>query len=397
MDEAEAEPALGEVLALMTGAHRSFRTLRGELRSWHHTQRHHEAFKRQFRGTHSSEIAISLSGDEVDAPPVETEDRVRLWLARPDRLREELTSLHGEERVLEATLVQVGETWWAYNPGAGAQTNDGDPSSHHMARLQRAMIDPSELLPWRTIEIVGRVVHAGRPAIHIASRPSPRDAFLPDVRGIAGDWPEEYLVDAERGILLRLATFLDGQPFAIHEFLSVTFDEEIADDVFVFVPPLGEEVRNAREMHDELRVLPLHEAAHAAPFGVYVPASVPGDWHMRVHLIDADNHHGWPASVSIHYVDDMARVNVNVDEHDARDAGLPATAPNGDVWRVELLAIGELRLWEPSEMERGMPRIGVIDIDGTRIQISTGDLDLDAIAELAATLVPAPTDPPPVG
>jgi predicted NBD/HSP70 family sugar kinase len=48
-------------------------------------------------------------------------------------------------------------------------------------------------------------------------------------------------------------------------------------------------------------------------------------------------------------------------------------------------------------MERGMPRIGVIEIGGTRVQISTGDLGLEAIAELAAGLVPAPEEPPAVG
>jgi hypothetical protein len=143
--------------------------------------------------------------------------------------------------------------------------------------------------------------------------------------------------------------------------------------------------------------MPLHEAAQAAPFGVYVPASVPDDWHMRVHFIVANERHGWPAGVSIHYVDAMSRVNVSVNEHDAGDGGLPETAPNGDAWRVEGLANGELRLWEPSDMERGMPRIGVIEIGGTRVQISTGDLGLEAIAELAAGLVPAPEEPPAVG
>lgn len=213
--------------------------------------------------------------------------------------------------------------------------------------------------------------------------------------GITGTWPEEYLVDAERGVLLRVATYLDGEPFAISEFVSVAFDGESAEEVFAFVLPPGEQLRNARDgLDSDLCVVSLDEAARSASFGVYVPSQVPGDWHMRVHFIDANDGHGWPAGVSIHYTGDACRVNVNVNEHDAGDSGLPATAPNGDEWRVEQLAIGELRLWEPSDMKRGMPRIGLIDIAGTRVQISTGDLDLDGIAELAATLVPAPADSP---
>jgi hypothetical protein len=381
----------------MQGAHRSFRTLRGELRFWNHARRHYEAFQRQY-GDHALEIGLVSTGEGSDEPiPVETEDRARIWLARPDRLREELTSGHGD-RATVSTLVHVGATWWSYNPGSGAMTNDGDPGSQHGSRLQRALVDPAELLPWRELEIAGPAVHAGRPVIRVTSRPSPRDTFLPDVRGISGEWPEEYLVDAERGILLRIATFIDGEPFAVAEFTSVAFDEEIDEELFRFVLPPGEELRNARDGIDsDLGVMPLHEAAQAAPFGVYVPASVPDDWHMRVHFIVANERHGWPAGVSIHYVDAMSRVNVSVNEHDAGDGGLPETAPNGDAWRVEGLANGELRLWEPSDMERGMPRIGVIEIGGTRVQISTGDLGLEAIAELAAGLVPAPEEPPAVG
>jgi outer membrane lipoprotein-sorting protein len=391
----EENRALGELLRLMTEAHRSFRTLRGDLRSWTHATRQHEAYRRQYGDDASSEVAIALTDASCEPAPAETEDIVQLWLARPDRLREELTSSYGGT-VFEATLVQVGETWWSYVPGTGAQTNDGDPNSVHGTRLRSAMIDPAELLPWRRLEILGRVVHAGRPAIRVASRPSPRDAFLPDAGRTAGDWPEEYLVDAERGVLLSLTTFIDGEPFALCEFVSVAFDEEIADDVFVFAPPAGVEVLNARDAHGGLQIVPLHEAAVGAPFGVFVPASVPGDWRMRVHVIEHNEHYGWPAGVSIHYADEMARVNVNVNEHAAAGEALPPCAPDGDDWRIEQLPVGELRLWEPSEPERGMPRIGLIEIGGTRVQISSGDLGLEAIAELAANLVPAPTEPPAV-
>ena len=398
MDTPSGEPSLGELLVLMQGAHRSFRTLCGELRSWRHNPRAHEAFERQHGDARASQITLVSVGDATaEPPPPESEDRVRIWLVRPDRLREELTSSYGG-RPLESTLVQVGDTWWSHTPGTGAVTNDGDLSSQHGSRLQRGMLDPIEMLLWRELEITGTSVHAGRPVIGLASRPSTRDSCFPDGMGITGTWPEEYLVDAERGVLLRIATLMDGEPFAISEFVSVAFDEEIAEERFDFVLPPGEQLRNVRDRMDpDLRIVPLHEAARSAPFGVYVPAQVPSDWQVRVHFIDENGEHGWPASVSIHYRGDSSRVNVNLNELGAGDAILPSAAPNGDDWRVEQLAIGELRLWEPSEMERGMPRIGVIDIGGTRIQISTGDLGPDAIAELAATLAPAPLDPPTAG
>jgi hypothetical protein len=90
----------------------------------------------------------------------------------------------------------------------------------------------------------------------------------------------------------------------------------------------------------------------------------------------------------------MATLNVNVNEQDAGDGGLPAAAPDGSDWRVEQLGSGELRLWDPTEAGRGMPRIAMLELAGTRIQISTDDLDAEAIARLAASLTPAPTEPP---
>ena len=96
----------------------------------------------------------------------------------------------------------------------------------------------------------------------------------------------------------------------------------------------------------------------------------------------------------IHYANEMSSVSVNINEHAVADEAMPAKAPDGSDWRVERLEGGEVRLWEPSEPERGMPRIALTEIAGTRIQISTGDLGLEDIAGLTARLVPAPIDPP---
>lgn len=93
----------------------------------------------------------------------------------------------------------------------------------------------------------------------------------------------------------------------------------------------------------------LHQAVERAGFGIYIPARVPDGWRMRVYYSEEDERRRWH---------------------------------------------GPLSIWEPDEGERGMPRIAMLEIAGTRIQISTDDLDADAIARLAASLVPAPADPP---
>jgi outer membrane lipoprotein-sorting protein len=389
------ERELGELLVLMVGAHRSFQTLRASARMWHHTERSHEAFTREnTRIGGGSLVSIAMTGEDAAPTPVEMDDRVELWLARPDRLREETVSTWSGEPV-ESLLVQVGDTWWWFDPSAGAMTNGSSPNHQHGGRLNRVMLDPADLVASRELEIAGRTQHAGRPAIHVLSRPRIRDQFLPDPGGFGGAWEQDLLVDAERGILLRLVNLLDGEPFAIVEFLEIEFDEEIADELFVFVSPPGEEVRDARDgMRVDLGPIPLHEAAGRVPFPVFVPAEVPAEWRLRAYVSDEDERRRWPTALHIHYSNEIGTLNVNVNEQDAGDGGLPATAPDGSAWRVEHLESGELLVWEPTEAERGMPRVAMLELAGTRIRISTDDLDAEAIAKLAASLIPAPTDPP---
>jgi outer membrane lipoprotein-sorting protein len=391
----ETQPELGELLVLMVGAHRSFRTLRASARMWHHAERSHEAFTRDnIRHGGTSMVQIAMSDADSTPPPAEMEDTVKVWLARPDRLREEAVTTWSGEPV-ESLLVQVGDTWWSFDPGAGAMTNGSSPNHRHGSRLSRAILDPAELVASRDLEIVGHSVHAGRRAVRVLSRPSVRDPFLSDPGGIGGAWDHELLVDAERGILLRIVSLLDGEPFMIAEFLEIAFDEELPDELFVFEPPPGEQVRDVRDgMRGHLGPISLHEAAGRVPFPVFVPAEVPVEWRMRAYVSEEDERRRWPAALHIHYSDEMGTLNVNVNEQDAGDGGLPASAPDGSDWRVEHLENGELRLWEPGEAERGMPRIAMLELAGTRIQISTDDLDAVAIAKLAASLTPAPTEPP---
>jgi hypothetical protein len=234
----------------------------------------------------------------------------------------------------------------------------------------------------------------GRPALRVLSRPSPRAAFLTEAGGHFGHWPQELLVDAERGVLLRLVSLLDEQPFAISEFTSIVFDDDIPEHVFVFEAPPGVEVHDAGERLSRALTLPLDEAARLAPFSVFAFDEVPPDWTMTVHLMRPDSVYNWPASVSIHYTDGMSRLSIHISEQAAGGDGLPQEAPEGDDWQIRPLGSGEVRLWESSDPAPGMPRIALTEIAGTRIQISTGDLGLDALAELAGRLAPAPTEPP---
>jgi outer membrane lipoprotein-sorting protein len=394
MSERPQDAGLGELLVLMTRAHRSYATLRGELRTWRHGERSQEAWTREQERSSSTSRQMSFAfTEEADATrvPVESEEHTRLWLALPDRLREEWTD--GADA---STLVRVGATWWSLGRH-GAMTNNGSPEMGHGSRIDRPLLDPAELLSGRDLELAGRTEHAGREAIRVFSQVSPRAAFLTETGGFHGHWPQELLVDAERGVLLRIVSMLGAQPFAISEFTSIAFDEEIPEQVFVFEAPPGVELQDARERSSRALILPLDEAARLASFSVFAFDEVPPDWTMTVHLMRPDGFYDWPASVSIHYTDGMSRLNINVSEQAAAGGGLPQKAPDGGDWQIRPLGSGEVRLWEPSEPARGTPRIAFAEIAGTRIQISTGDLTLDALVELAGRLAPAPTEPPAIG
>lgn len=67
---------------------------------------------------------------------------------------------------------------------------------------------------------------------------------------------------------------------------------------------------------------------------------------------------------------------VGIDQRAASDGALPDRAPDGGDWQIAETASGEVRVWEPSDAERGVPRIALLVASGTRAQIATEDLEL---------------------
>jgi hypothetical protein len=239
-------------------------------------------------------------------------------------------------------------------------TNAGSPRHRHGTQVDSVVLDPAALLRSHELRILGRTMHAGRNAMLVEALPSRRAEVLPEA-GLDGGWPLELLVDAERGVLLRSASLLDGEPFLVSEVAGIAFDESLPDQLFVFEAPPGEEIRDSQaEMEAQHRPLPLHEAAAAAPFRVFAPGSVPADWHRRVLLRPGSLRHGWPPGVHIHYTDALSQLNVNISEMAVAGGIPPPRGPAGDEWRIDQLPIGELRLWGPSPEDRRMPQVALM-------------------------------------
>ena len=94
---------LGDLLELLHGADGRFGTLASRWRCWQHLSRFHAAFTAEHAGS------TAVAGAYATGPPQpsEHEEQARLWVAKPDRIREEHDDVHGH-----ATLaVAVGSTW----------------------------------------------------------------------------------------------------------------------------------------------------------------------------------------------------------------------------------------------------------------------------------------------
>lgn len=224
------------LLELLHGARDSFSTARVTVRSWVDRRRRHEGMRRWAETRPRGSVAFF--GPE--RPRTEEEEMVsRLWVHRPSRWRVEIEDPdHTRVRVID------GDRWWSHTSGDPVHTNvrsdqtvvspagftiGGEPG------VAAHFYDPEEVVSAVDLEPVGRMEHAGR------------DAIL--VTGVAKDGVEpvmwhgadrfEFLVDAEKGVLLKAQGWIDGELMASVEVTDVAFDIPIPADVFTFTPPPG--------------------------------------------------------------------------------------------------------------------------------------------------------------
>lgn len=100
---------------------------------------------------------------------------------------------------------------------------------------------PSLIIPFADFSVAGPVEGAGRPAIRALARPRALHAERLGLSPLPlGADAHELLVDAERGILLRLESRIDGAPLSVAEILEVAFDED-PPAFEVFAPTLAPE------------------------------------------------------------------------------------------------------------------------------------------------------------
>jgi hypothetical protein len=380
---------LGDLLVLLHGARQRVSTARAVVRTWRHTGVGGEAMARLVeRGN-----VVTFAPRDV---PDSVESVVRVWLSPPDHAREEREGYDGE-----SYGVRRGPLWWHYDAQNGAMSNEDEPEggSSGIGEEFRRMLDPAPLLGVLDFAEISPGRRAGRPTLRVRAVPrrvgeGADDVALWSLGGMGAD--ELRLdVDAERGALLWIESRFEGQPFAASEVLEIAFDEQFPEDTFVFTPPPGEEVRSTAARFPLRHDLTIEQAVALAPFTVWIPARLPAGWETMIRFAAEQDRPPMAPHVYLHYRACDGTHQVSIAESPAdRPTDDEAEGPGGP-WQAIERNDRPMQIREPAE--RRQPAQVRVDLDGTRILIHSTDLGAEALADLAADLVPAPSEPPDLG
>ena len=374
---------LGDVLELMHGARGRWRTARFVVRDWTDMaisqEAHERVMQRQSGGGSVRQTMIGFGGP---VPPLPDEMVItsRVWV-EGGRYRAE-TEQQGQASV----TVTDGEQVWYWNQGMGAVVHDAGNSTSGW----EAILDPREFLVGGDLEPAGHREVIGRHALVVEGRVSAGEPFRPFDAIRLGATEFELLIDAERGIVLRTEARLDGRPFHVRELLEVAFDEPLPDETFVYEPPPGETVRTQEEAFS-IEHVSIDEAVRRASFQVWVAPEVAEGWRVLVVYVPERERPQTAEAVNVVYMHERGMHQFQLNEMAARGAldleGLEPCERDGT----------EVGVYVPPE-GHGPPAPTVVRLlrNGTQVQVSSAELDLEALLDLALSLVPAPPGPPQV-
>jgi outer membrane lipoprotein-sorting protein len=375
---------VAELLVLLHGARGRISTVRATVRMWRHVRRHGEALERAgWVG-----YAPSISG----APGREAvEELVRVWFAPPDLAREQREGSYGA-----SVGVRRGLDWWRYDEVNGAMSNQGAPDSRSGIGDELGwLLDPAPVMGLIEFDKIVRARRAGRPVLRVRAVPRTPSAGNdgPLIR-LGATGADELLldVDAERGALLRIESRFEREPIALSEVVEIAFDEPFGEDTFVFTPPAGEAVRSVVDLLPVRHDLTIEQAVALAPFTVWIPARLPADWETQIGFAAEQDRPPMAPQVHLHYRAPDRTHGLSVAESPADHPGDHSEHARANPWRTIDRNQRRMQVREPTESWQ--PAQVRLELDGTRILIHSTDLDADALADVAAELVRAPSEPP---
>lgn len=210
--DATASSLRADLVEAMVAAPERMRTLRGTIRDWTNYRLAAQSLGNQWGGSSAPETAVWRVWFEFpasDFDDLETPERVRIENLRGGSLRH--------------LAVRNGERWWAWSRGELTSSHEqGTPAD--LNELWLHVIAPTWIFS-PTVTEIGSREWLGRTAIEL------RDPEGTSFLGPQAD-TAEYLVDAERGVMLRAEAFVGGESAAVEEFIDVAFDERFDPGLF---------------------------------------------------------------------------------------------------------------------------------------------------------------------
>src|SRR5215216_2003760 len=188
----------GDLLELLHGAGDRWTTVSTTIRIWRRRdldERARERWEHELLrggvGTHSVRAAGAATGEHVET--------IRLWIAKPDRSRQEWDG---------AVSITNGATWTTYHPLHGYLTNAGDTAEGYGDPLDTFghLLDPARLLP--ALDFDRPVEREGTLVVTAPPRPGGHRVAVYGVGNGADE--HELVVDRRLGVLLRAESRLGG-------------------------------------------------------------------------------------------------------------------------------------------------------------------------------------------
>ncbi|HLI14446.1 MAG TPA: hypothetical protein VKV23_00115 [Acidimicrobiales bacterium] len=280
---------------LVATAEDRWRSVRAAGRFWQDRQATRRALAR--RRTRLGVQPRGLPAREVSSTPLgERATAWRLWRGGAVLVRAEYEL--GAETV---TVVGQGPRWWRWSPRLGATSGGGAGAPVGLVLgPPSVLVDGRRLLDALELASVEEAVVAGRPAYAVRAVPRAGGGRARLALREAGMGADEYLVavDAERGVILAVTALLDGEAFQACTTDAVTFDEELAAELFA---PAAAPDQHFVAGGNLVRRLSPADLAERVGFAVLVPVPSPSPSPPHVALFDADARTGTPTHAVLTY------------------------------------------------------------------------------------------------
>jgi hypothetical protein len=231
-----------DVYDLLRSSASRWHTVALEGTEWRHHDRLLEAAKRSTEKDTPLTSAryrssASATRAEIRDQRDSTTESWRLWVA-PGHKRAHY--LVGGEVV---DVVFEGATWWSVGRN-GALTNAGRENHGHGSGWGAALIDTRAYVRFLEVREVERATFLGRDVKVVRATPLWDEAFKARIALhalVLGAGDDLVLtIDAERGVILRAESRLEGEPYRVLEVTAIGFDEELAEDTFTLRAPAGQ-------------------------------------------------------------------------------------------------------------------------------------------------------------